>query len=195
MTFGSLEGRADRHGVVSDRLVLGIEETRTEICGSSAIDDRNAYDVRPLVEVEARRDTVVDYGLAIPVDVDDFLPVDPPDRGGVGADGQADVVHLLWRIHGCHRPEENIRGWLTEGVSEVKKVDVVIFRFDSVPGKFGACERDPVSVVWDNGELIGEILLCDLCLNSGLCEAGGGDGFKDDPALDEAVRIGRSFGG
>ena len=72
-------------------MIVGIEKTGAKIGRSSSVDDRTAHDVRPLFKGKAFGNAVVNYRLAVAVYPNDFLAIDPPDRGRVRANGKAHV--------------------------------------------------------------------------------------------------------
>src|SRR4051794_25452805 len=86
------------HGEFLERFLIGVEKPRAKIGGSAAIDDGAADDVDSLFEREALRDAVIDNGLAVAIDADDLLAVDPPDGRRIRADGQPHAGFLLRTI-------------------------------------------------------------------------------------------------
>ena len=87
------------HSEVFHRRIIPVEEPRAKIGGSATVDHRAAHDVWSLLEREALGHAVIDDRLAITVYADDFLAVDPPDGGRVGADGQAHVLQFVGAVH------------------------------------------------------------------------------------------------
>ena len=83
---------------------------------------------------------------------------------------------------------------LSKRVGEVIQIDVVVLRVHGVPGEFRVAGRHLVAVVRNDGELVGEIFLLDRRLDDVVGESVGGDRLQQQPALDEAIGVGRSFG-
>src|SRR4029453_14774493 len=102
---GSLAALAQAHREVLHGFVVRIQEPGAKVGSAAAVDDGGAHDVRPLSEREPLGDAIVYDGLAIAVDADDLLAVDPPHGGRVGADGQAHVAHFTRAIDDGHGPE------------------------------------------------------------------------------------------
>ena len=68
----------------------------------------HAHDVGPLLEREPLGNAVVHDRLAVAVNADDLLAVDPPDGGRVGADGQAHVAHFLRAVDDGDGPKHDV---------------------------------------------------------------------------------------
>ena len=182
---------SEAHGEPFQRLILGVEKAGAEVGGAAAVDDGCAHDVRPLVEREAFGNAVIDHRLAVAVNADDLLAVDPPDRGGVGADGQAHAVHLPRAVDDSDGPEQNVGRRLAQRVGEVIEVDVVELGVHGVPGEFRVADGHLIAVMRNHGELVGEILLLDGRLDGAVGESIDADRFQQQPALDEAIGVGR----
>src|SRR3970040_2194237 len=96
------------HGDPLDRIVLRVEKPRAEVRGAARVHYGRADDVGTLVQREAARHAVVDHRLAVVVDADGFLAVDPPDGGRVRADRQAHAAHLPRAVHDGDGPEQDV---------------------------------------------------------------------------------------
>lgn len=180
-------GVADADGEALQGPILGIEEACAEVRCSAAIYDRDTDEVRAFLQGKAPGDSVVDDGLAIAVDIDNLLPIDPPDGCCIGADGQADILHFLCGVDRGDGPEEDVRGWLAQSAGELEEVDVVVLRINGVPCELGIPDGYLIAIMRDDCELARKILFPDFGLYGCLREAGGVDRLQDDPTLDEAV--------
>src|SRR6185295_14938679 len=102
-------GLLQLHDQAHDGLTVLVEETRAEIGGATAVDDGGADDVATLVQGYALRDSVVDHALAVIVERDHRLAIEPPARRGVRADGETHARNLARRVHRRLHPEEHVR--------------------------------------------------------------------------------------
>ncbi len=145
----------------------------------------------PLLQREALRHAVVDDRLAVVVDPDHLLAVDPPDRGGVRSNRQAHAAHLPRRVDNRDDPEQDVRRRLVQRVSEVIEVDVVAERVDGMPRERRVADRQPLAVTRDRGELIREVLGLDRGLYGAVGELSAhADWLENEPALEEPVPVG-----
>src|SRR5262249_47706236 len=145
---------AEAHGNLLQRLVLSVEKPCAEVSGPSAVGNRGAHYVRPLVESEPLGDAIVNDGLAIAINTDDLFAVDPPHRRRVGTDSQSHITHLARAIDNGYSPEQNIGGLLALRAGEVKEVDVIVQSAHRMPGEFRAADGRLVAIVRYDRELI-----------------------------------------
>jgi len=82
----------------SDWLVVGIKESGAKIRRSTAVHHGATDDIRAFLERDALRDAVINHGLPVAVNTDDFLAVHPPNGGGIGTDGQPDARHFFGTV-------------------------------------------------------------------------------------------------
>src|ERR1035441_7624164 len=100
--FESLDLLADlahAHGEPLQRFIVLVQEPSAEIGGSATVDDCGAHDVLPLSKRKPFGDAIVDDGLAIAINADNLLAVDPPDRCRVGASGRPHAPHIRSEEH------------------------------------------------------------------------------------------------
>src|ERR1022692_3879605 len=187
----SLARLVEGYAVAFEGFVVLVQEAGAEIGGAAAVDNGGADDVQPFVQREALGDAVVNYRLAIAIDADDLLAIHPPDRGGIRSNRQADARHFARAVHERDGPEQNVGGRPVQRMSEVIEVQVVEPGVFGVPRELRVADGHLVAIVWNDSELIGEILLLHEGLDGAIREAIGGDGFQHQPALDETIDSGR----
>ncbi len=132
---------------------VGVENACAEIGGSAGVEDGAADDVWSFLKGEPFGDAVVNYGLAIAVNADNLLAVQPLNGSRIRADGEPHVAQFFWRIDDRHGPEKNVGGGYVVIAGEVVEVHVVVLSVHSVPCQTGFADFHLVTIAGNDAEL------------------------------------------
>src|ERR1035438_3510850 len=110
------------------------------------------------MESEPFGDNIIHDHAPVVEEVDGFLAIDPPDGRRIGAGGQANVLNLTRAVDHGNSPEDDPVSLLVQAVGETKQLDVEIRGIQSMPCEFLLSNLHLVAVVWNDGELVGEVL-------------------------------------
>ena len=190
----SLGNTVEVYGESLHRSILRIENPRADIANSGGVENSTAHDVRSLLERKALGHPIINDHVAITVNADDFLAVEPPNGSRIGTDSQSHSARLLGAIHHGDRPKQDIKRWLVQRVSEVIEVDMIYACVNGMPHELTAVNRHSVAVARNYGVLAWEVVGLDGRLDKAIVELGVGpdldrNRLENEPTLNETIGV------